>query len=351
MARKNLLKNFKRPRDIKFETLEEKRQEYGKFAIAPFERGYGYTIGNTLRRILLSSIQGYAVTAVRITTHEKNKEHVISNEFEQIPGVSEDTVELISNLKKVVFTASSEIERETISVEVKGPGALQGKDLEFSEFSVINKDFVICRLMDDASFNLELEVDLGRNYVPAEENSKYIDIIGTLPVDALYSPVKRVSLSVEDTRVGDKTDYDKLILEIWTDQSISPATALGEAAKIAKEHFTLFINFDENEIIQNDDETEEEDEAVKMLLSTSIDDLELSVRSNNCLKSASIRTLGELINKTEADLSKTKNFGKKSLDEIIGKLKERNLRLGINDLKELKEIVRTKGTGEPENDQ
>ncbi len=339
MARKNLLKGFKRPKGITFEHGEQEAG-YGKFIAYPFERGYGATIGNSLRRILLSSIQGYAVTAVRITSYKDDgNAHTITSEFESIPGVVEDTPELISNLKSLQLKLSSDMEEKVILVEWKGKGVLTGADLEKDGVTVANKDLKICTMMESADLEFEIQVNLGRGYVPSELNEKYIDVVGTIPVDSIFSPVSKVRYSVENTRVGQRSDYDKLILEIWTDGTISPEDALAESGKIAKDHFSIFINFDENDVI-HDDEVDEEEERVKALLGTPVEELELSVRSSNCLKNANIKTIGDLTRKTEEDIAKTRNFGKKSLLEIKDKLKEWNLSLGMVDYSVLKKTIK-----------
>ncbi len=336
MARKNLLKGFKRPKGITFEHSEAKKN-YGKFIAYPFERGYGTTIGNTLRRILLSSIQGYAVTAVKITSYDQEgNPHLISSEFEPIPEVVEDTPEIISNFKQLRIKLPNDSESKTIFLERKGAGEITGKDLaEGNDIEIENGDLVIATLMKDANIDFEIQIDLGRGYVPAEVNEKYIDVIGTIALDSVFSPVLRVKYNIENTRVGQRNDYDKLNLEVWTDGSVLPEDAVAEAAKIAKDHFTIFINFDEDSIT-GDEEVDEDEERVRALLNTPVEELELSVRSSNCLKNANIRTIGDLTRKTEEEIAKTRNFGKKSLLEIKEKLSEWNLALGMTDYSNLK---------------
>ena len=206
------------------------------------------------------------------------------------------------------------------------------------QLEVLSKDVPLFTMMDGAKLDMEIQVDLNRGYVPAETNDKYIEVVGTIPMDAIFSPVKKVKYSIEPCRVGQRNDYDKLCLEIWTDGSIEPADALSEAAKIAKEHFSVFINFDDSDS-SGDDDMGEEDERVRALLNTPVEELELSVRSSNCLKNANIRTIGELTKKTEDDIAKTRNFGKKSLTEIKEKLLEWNLTLGMTDYSYLKDAV------------
>ncbi len=340
MARKNLLKGFKRPKGLTFEH-NEVAPDYGKFTAQPFERGYGHTIGNTLRRILLSSIQGYAITALRITSYDgEGNAHVLSSEFEPVPEVVEDTPDVISNFKQVQIALPRDTEQKTIMVELKGPGEIKAASLGVDDsVEILNPDQHLLTLMEKGSLEVEVQIDLGRGYVPAETNEKYIEVIGTIPVDALFSPVRRVKYDVENTRVGQRTDYDKLVFEIWTNGTISPEDAVAEAAKIAKDHFTIFINFDESQV-RGDDEIDEEEERVRRLLETPVEELELSVRSSNCLKNANIRTIGDLTSRTEEEIAKTRNFGKKSLQEIKEKLSEWNLDLGMSDYNALKESLR-----------
>jgi DNA-directed RNA polymerase subunit alpha len=336
MARKNLLKGFKRPKGITYETSESS-STYGKFVAYPFEPGYGTTIGNTLRRILLSSIQGYAITAVRIVrTDQDGSQHTVTSEFETIPGVVEDTIEVLNSLKQLRIRLPNDEEQGTFLFELTGPADITGASLEQEKgFEVLNPAIKICTLSEGVKLDLEIQVDLGRGYVPSEVNEKYIEIVGTIPMDAIFSPVKKVKYSVEPTRVGHRSDYDKLLLEVWTDGSLKPEDALAEAAKIAKDHFAIFVNFDEGEI-GSDDENDEIEERIRQILNTPVEELELSVRSSNCLKNANIKTIGDLTRKTEDDIAKTRNFGKKSLQEIKDKLKEWNLDLGMPDYTELR---------------
>ncbi len=349
MARKNLLKGFKKPKGITFEhSIVEPNS--GRFIAYPFERGFGTTIGNTLRRILLSSIQGYAVTAVKFTSfNEEGVPHLISSEFEALPGVQEDIAEIISRVKKLQIQMPEDIEGTVLLIECKGPGLITGANFELDTVNVVNKDLVIFTMMENANIEMEVQIDLSRGYVPAEVNEKYIEEIGTIPIDASFSPVSRVKYSIEPTRVGQRNDYDKLILEVFTNGTISPENALAEAAKIAKDHFAIFINFDES-IVSSNDEIDEEEERIRKLLSTSVEELELTVRSSNCLKNANIRTIGDLTKKTEDEIAKTRNFGKKSLSEIKEKLKEWNLGLGMTDYSVLKNSIRIPGNKEEENE-
>ena len=338
MARKNLLKCFKKPKGITFEHLET-NPNYGKFTAYPFEPGFGTTVGNTLRRVLLSSIQGYAISSVRITSYDADGvPHVISSEFETIPNISEDTLEVLNSLKQIRLRLPRDIEQDTILYEFKGPGTISSDDFEKpGQLEVMTKGLEVFTMMDGASLEIEIQVDLGRGYVPAEVNEHYIEVVGTIPMDCIFTPVPKVKYSIEPCRVGQRNDYDKLILEIWTDGSIKPEDALAEAAKIAKDYFAIFVNFNESEY-SGGDELDEGDEMVRQLLNTSVEELELSVRSSNCLKNANIHTIGELTKKTEEDITKTRNFGKKSLEEIKAKLEEHGLTLGMTDYSHLKDV-------------
>jgi len=339
MARKNLIHGFKRPKGLMFEP-SELSLDRGKFTASPFEPGFGTTIGNTLRRILLSSIQGYAITAVKLTSYDAGgTAHNISSEFELIPNIKEDTLEVINNLKQMRLKLPADIEQETMLFSWAGKGVVKSDDFDRpGQLEVLTKGQHIMTLDEDAKIDIEVQVDLGRGYVPSEVNERYVEVIGTIPLDAIYSPVRKVKFTVEPVRVGHRSDYDKLILEIWTDGTVRPDDALSEAAKIAKEYLSVFINFDESYLVF-DDESGEDNERIRAILDTPVEELELSVRSSNCLKNADIKTIGELTCKTEDDIAKTRNFGKKSLQEIKEKLKEWNLGLGITDLKVLKNAI------------
>jgi DNA-directed RNA polymerase subunit alpha len=340
MARKNLLQGFKRPRGITFEHSDLK-QNYGKFTVAPFEPGYGTTVGNTLRRVLLSSIQGYAISAIKITSYSSDgTAHTISSEFENIPNIVEDTLEVINNLKQIRMKLADDQESITVLYEWSGAREIKSDDFaKTAQVEILSVGQHIMTLMEDARLEFEVQIDLGRGYVPSEVNEHYIEVIGTIPMDAIFSPVQKVKYAVEPVRVGQRSDYDKLVLEVWTDGTIQPDDAVAEAAKIVKEHFSVFINFEETGLL-TDNAPEEGDSSIRTVLETKIEELELSVRSYNCLKSADIKTIGELIQKTEDDLSKARNFGKKSLQEIIEKLKEWNLSLGTTDISAVKNVVK-----------
>ena len=348
MARKNLLEGFKKPKTITFEHLET-NPNYGKFTAYPFEPGFGTTVGNTLRRVLLSSIQGYAISCIRITSYDgDNVPHVISSEFEKIPNVSEDTLEVINSLKQIRLRLPKDVEQDTFVYEFKGPGTVKSEDFEKKDqLEVFTKGLVVFTMMEGAKLDVEIQVDLGRGYVSAEVNQRYIDVVGSIAMDCIFTPVPKVKYSIEPCRVGQRNDYDKLILEIHTDGSIKPEDALGEAAKIAKEYFAVFVNFNESEYAGADD-LDEGDESIKSLLNTPVEELELSVRSSNCLKNANIHTIGELTRKTEDDITKTRNFGKKSLEEIKSKLEEHGLTLGMTDYSHLQDINLRKNKDENE---
>jgi len=335
MARKNLLQGFKIPKYPVLEKSEPRDHSYGKFVAYPFERGFGTTVGNTLRRILLSSIQGYAITAIWLHYTDESGEHEITSEFESIPGVKQDIPEIIARLKQLKLLLPEEVESEIIEIEKSGEGALSGADFEKDKVQVMNKDFVIFDMAADCNVRLEVQINFNRGYVPSEVIQEMIDKDddnnpGIIPVDAIFSPVLRVKYQVEPTRVGQRNDYDKLTLEVWTDGTISAEDAVAEAAKIAKDHFTIFINFDEKMVTANE-EVDEEQKRIDKILSTPVEELELTVRSSNCLKNAQIHTIRDLTKMTEEEITKTRNFGKKSLSEIKEKLKEWNLSLGMTD--------------------
>lgn len=294
---------------------------YGKFVAEPFERGYGHTIGNSLRRILLTSLEGAAVTAVRITG--------AMHEFTSIKGVREDVIHIIMNLKKLRLKLYSQ-GPETLRLKIKRSGEIFAKDIEAnSQVEILTPDLVLATLDAGVEFEMEMEVSKGRGYVPAERLKKDGQPLGTIPVDALFSPVTKVQYEVENARVGQMTDYDKLNVEIWTDGSVAPADALAFSAKILKDSVTPFINFDEEETVPLQTQVKTEESAkLQELLTQPVEIIELSVRASNCLKVAKIKTIGELVSKSEDELLSYKNFGKKSLDEIRDRLKEMGLGLG-----------------------
>ena len=336
MARKNLLKSFKMPRGINFEQ-EVTTGDYGKVVAYPFEPGFGTTVGNTLRRILLSSVQGYAISSVRIVYYASDDvPHAISSEFETIPNVVEDTLEVLNSLKQIRLRLTGDAEQETFLFEFKGPGTITSNDFARENLQIFSKDLPILTMMAEAHLEIEIQVDCGKGYVPAEDNEHLIEVVGTMAMDAIYTPVLKVKHAIEPCRVGQRNNYEKLVMEIWTDGTTSPEDALAEAAKIAKEYFAVFINFNDSDI-GHDRDLDEGDEKIRKILSTPVDELELSVRSSNCLKNANIRTIGELTKKTEDDIAKTRNFGRKSLTEIKEKLMEWGLNLGMTDYSHLKD--------------
>ena len=332
MAHKNLLKGMKRPKSLVIEH-DKTDNTFGRIIAAPLERGYGVTLGNSLRRVLLSALQGYAIVAIRIEAFDPDEgsRRLITNEFDNIPGMVEDTIDFIINLKNVRLKLVDESESRTITINKKGPGEFKAGDLEVnSNIKVFNPDLRLATLSEGCDFTIDLQINRGRGYLPAEENIENIETIGTIPIDAIFTPIKKCNFKVEKTRVGQKGDYDKLILEVWTDGSILPEDAVADAAKILKDYLLHFINF--NEEFESEEETvDEELEKLKAILATPVDELELSVRSSNCLRNINVKTIGDLAMLTEEEISKTKNFGKKSLQEIKDKLAEYGLSLGMKE--------------------
>src|SRR4030043_2062186 len=294
---------------------------YGKFTAEPFERGFGITIGNSLRRILLASLQGAAITSVKIDG--------VLHEFSTIPGVKEDVTEIILNLKEVRLKLHTEGPK-IIRVKTEGPKALKAGDILTGDaVEILNPEHYIATLSRDAKLSMEMAVKMGRGYVPAERNKEENQSIGAIPIDAVFSPIKKVNYTVTNARVGQRTDYDKLTLEVWTDGSLGPEEAVAYAAKILKDQLSFFITFDEQEEEVETSKEPEESEKLNENLFRSVDELELSVRSANCLKHANIKLIGDLVQKTEAEILATKNFGRKSLNEIKDILSEMGLSLGM----------------------
>lgn len=293
---------------------------YAKFTCEPLERGFGITIGNSLRRILLSSLQGAAATAIRVDG--------ALHEFTTITDVVEDVTDIILNLKEVVFKAHAP-KQFTVRIDKEGPGPVLAKDIQLVDgLEVLNPDHLIAHLDKKGPLSMELTVGVGRGYVPAERNKTPTMPIGTIPIDALFSPIRKVNYTVQNARVGQVTDYDKLILEVWTNGAVRPADAVAFAAKIMKEQLSIFINFEETEETSYAAPSQDE-EPVNENLFRSVDELELSVRSANCLQNANITLIGELVQRTEQDMLKTKNFGRKSLKEIKEILASMGLSLGM----------------------
>lgn len=296
---------------------------YAKFVAEPFEAGYGHTLGNSLRRVLLSSLEGAAVTSVKIAG--------AMHEFATLPGVVEDVTDIILNLKKARFKMQDRGPR-TIVLAVEKEGAVTIGDLDPSQsIDVLNKDHVICTLDKKQRFEMEMEVKIGRGFCPAEENKKQEQIIGLIPIDSIFSPVTKVKYAVENTRVGQRTDYDKLILEVWTDGRLTPDDALLQASGILQRHLDVFVRHDPHavEFEEVKPEVSPEQNKLKKLLNMSVNEIELSVRAANCLNNANITTVGQLAQKTEAEMLKYRNFGKKSLNEIKEKLNQLGLSLGM----------------------
>lgn len=308
-----------RPRGIQIEqeTLDE---FYGRFTCEPLERGYGITLGNSLRRVLLSSLQGAAITAVRIEG--------ALHEFTAVGDVVEDVTDIILNLKEVVFKAAA-AKTYTVRIDKEGPGEVYARDIQLVDgLEVLNPDHLIATLDKKGPLQMELTVNVGRGYVPAEKNKTANMPIGTIPIDALFSPVRKVNYTITNARVGQVTDFDKLSLEVWTNGSVQPEDAVAFAAKILKEQLTIFINFEETDETAYQSSSSES-EPLNENLFRSVDELELSVRSANCLQNANITLIGELVQRTEQDMLKTKNFGRKSLKEIKEILANMGLSLGM----------------------
>lgn len=301
---------------------------FGKFEFRPLEPGYGITVGNALRRILLSSLEGFAITSIKIDG--------VEHEFATVPGVIEDVTNIILNLKQVRFKQIvEEIETEKVSITVSGTEVFKAGDIgkHLSGFEVLNPDLVICHLDKSASFQIELNINKGRGYVPADENRSLSDDVNVIAIDSIYTPIRNVKYAIENYRVEQKTDYEKLVIEIATDGSIHPKEALKEAAKILIHHFMLFsdekILLEQNEVDGNE-EFDEEILHMRQLLKTKLSDMNLSVRALNCLKSAEVETLGELVQFNKNDLLKFRNFGKKSLTELDELLDSLSLSFGMD---------------------
>ena len=311
--------DFERPNIEVAEISEDKK--YGKFVVEPLERGYGITLGNSLRRIMLSSLPGAAVSQVKIEG--------VLHEFSSIPGVKEDVTEIIMNIKSLAIkNNSSSAETKQAYIEFSGKGVVTAGDIKAdSDIEILNPELVIATLSDDSSkLDMELTITNGRGYVGAEKNKNEDTPIGVLAVDSIYTPVERVNLTVENTRVGQVTDYDKLTLDVFTNGTLEPDEAVSLAAKVLSEHLNLFIDLSEA-AQQVDVMVEKENDAQEKVLEMNIDELELSVRSYNCLKRAGINTVAELINRTPEDMMKVRNLGRKSLEEVLAKLKELGLEL------------------------
>ena len=301
-----MFKGFQKPKRLvaNTETLTER---YGSFAAQPFERGFGTTIGNSLRRVLLSSIEGAAITAVRIEG--------IAHEFSPIPGVTEDATDIILNLKQVPFKMSTDAVH-TVRLIIDQPGEILSGQIETSsDIEVLDRNIHIATVGEGGKLNIEMRLKQGRGYVSADRNFDEDLPIGYIAIDSVHSPVRKVNYTVENARLGQMTDYDKLNIEVWTNGAISPQDAIGQASKLVKDHMSIFINFEETPEV-SEEPAERVMNQMNEVLNRSVDEMELSVRSYNCLKNANIGTIGDLVQKTEAEMLRTKNFGRKSLNEI-----------------------------------
>lgn len=306
--------------DIDHDTMTD---TYGKFQVSPLERGFGTTIGNSLRRVLLSSLQGAAITAVKIED--------VKHEFATIKGVSEDVADILLNLKEVIFLSESE-HPETVEIHVNKPGEVTAADIQTNDkVTVLNPEQHIATLNEKGSFDATMTIKMGKGYKLAEENKEEGFPVNTIFMDSIFTPIEKVNMNVSQARVGQRTDYDKLTLEVWTNGSVKPQDAVAYAAKILKEQLQIFINFDEEKAIPESVELEEEEgkPRVNENLLRKVDELELSVRSTNCLENADIKYIGELVQRSEGEMLRTKNFGRKSLNEIKEILTEMGFSLGM----------------------
>ncbi len=299
-------------------------ETYAKFVADPFETGYGHTIGNSLRRVLLSSLEGAAITSVKIDG--------AMHEFTTVDGAVEDVTDIVLNLKKILFKAHSR-EAQTLLLSVNKEGEVTAGDIQLNQnVDLVNPKQVICTLDKKKKLEMELEVKVGRGFCPGDENKKPDQAIGVIAIDSLFSPVTRVRYAVESARVGQRTDYDRLILEVWTDGRISPDDALTQASAILQHHLDVFVGYDKNavEFEEVADKQDDEKSRMRKILNMSVNEIELSVRAANCLNNANITTVGQLAMKSEAEMLKYRNFGKKSLNEIKDKLSALGLTLGMN---------------------
>jgi DNA-directed RNA polymerase subunit alpha len=314
-----MFKGFQKPKRLvaNTETLTER---YGSFNAQPFERGFGTTIGNSLRRILLSSIEGAAITAVRIEG--------VAHEFSPIPGVVEDATDIILNLKQIPFKMMGE-GTKTVRLNVNGGGEVLSSQIEVDhDIEVLDRTMHIATVGEGGKLQIEMRLRMGRGYVSADRNFDEDLPLGYIPIDSVHSPVRKVNYSVESARLGQMTDYDKLTLEVWTNGAISPQDSIGQASKLLKDHMSIFINFEETpEVVE--EQAERGSTQMNEVLNRSVEELELSVRSYNCLKNANIQTIGDLVQRSEAEMLRTKNFGRKSLNEIKEILQSLSLGFGM----------------------
>ena len=311
---------IEKPRITCMDSAED--TSYGKYVVEPLERGYGTTLGNSLRRILLSSLPGYAATSVKIAG--------VQHEFSTIPGVKEDVTEIVLNVKKIIAKLHCQGVK-TVYIDAVGPCDVRAGDIKADgEVEILNPDLLICTLGADATFNMEITMSQGRGYVSSDRNKTAQTPIGVIPIDSIYTPVYKVNYTVENTRVGNMTDYDKLTLEVWTDNTISARDAVSLGAKILSDHLSLFTNLSDT-VGTSTTVVEKATDRPDAKLAMTIDELDLSVRSFNCLKRANINTVADLINKTGEDMMKVRNMGKKSLDEVQKKLEMMGLSLASDD--------------------
>lgn len=304
---------------------EEMNDEYGRLIVQPLERGYGVTIGNSFRRILLSSLEGTAITAIKIDG--------VQHEFSTIENVTEDVADIILNLKGVRFKANPDVEDSVISFVIEGPGNWTAKNIAdaTSDFEVLNPDHHIATLDKGARLVVDLRMGRGRGYVPSDENKKEDDPIGIIAIDSIFTPIKNVRYNITQTRVGEKIDYEKLVIEVSTDGSVTPEEAVTQAAIILRDHVSLFIQVDkEPQPAPQEKEVDAEVQRMRNLLLQPVDELELSVRAHNCLKAANIKTIGDLVRREESEMLKFRNFGRKSLMELAEVLEDRQLRFGMD---------------------
>ncbi|MBI1871279.1 MAG: DNA-directed RNA polymerase subunit alpha [Chlamydiae bacterium] len=297
---------------------------YAKFYAEPFEKGFGYTVGNSLRRVLLSSIEGVAVRSIKIDG--------VLHEFSTIPGVQEDVPEIILNVKNILFKSHTR-EPKKVEINVDKEGSVKASDIKLDHtLEIVNPDFHIAALTKKVKFRMEMELGVGRGYWPSERNKEGEQIIGLIPIDSIFTPVRKVKYFVEDTRVGQMTDFDRLVMEIWTDGRISPEDALRQSSAILRHHLDAFVNYDESYVQFEEEPSQEDKDRAQMdkVLSMSIDEVELSVRASNCIQKANIKTIGDLVQKSEPEMLKYKNFGKKSLNEIKKILTDMGLSLGMD---------------------
>ena len=315
------LKNFQKPRSVQIDE-DSISDHYGLFTVQPLERGFGATIGNALRRVLLSSVEGAAVKAIKVEG--------VQHEFTVVEGVSEDITEIVLNLKEVCIRVHSDDDK-LLHVKKEGPGELTAADLQVdSDIEVMNPDKHIATLDKDGVLDMEITVGKGRGYVLAEANKQAEQPMGTIVLDAAFSPIRKVHYDIGNARVGQQTDYDKLSLEVWTNGVVAPDDAVAHAAKILKDHLELFINFEEEPVEEEENVVDEETRRIGTLLKMQVDELELSVRSANCLTAANIMTLGDLVQRTEPEMLKFRNFGRKSLNELTAILESLGIVFGMD---------------------